>query len=202
MKLRGIIQTNAICIPKIALLVGCAIELDKTFLNSYSGIEEGTEKSTVVLGFNHDIVDFYCNRFHEYDMIFPLWQNKYKRLTESFEIARIHYEGSAEAMIIEGDNVWKSCPFDHVGHCNAFVFWIDYYLPVEDGLKIMSTGDRFHHQAIRMLPTPFAVDQDKIFRVSFNLSTEDLKDYNWKFNKSRQVIENEMIKSLLIQIKE
>jgi len=182
MKLRGIVENHAFCIPKWAIVVGCAVELDESFVIAYSGIEEGPEKSATVLGFNHDDVDLYCNRFHEYDMIFPLWQYKCKRLTDTFEIARIHYEGSGETMTIEGDNTWKSCPFQRFGKCSAFAYWVDYHLPIEKGLGIISTGDSYHNQAIRMLPTPILVTQDQSFQVRFHLSTKGFQDYNWTFD--------------------
>jgi hypothetical protein len=181
MKLRGIVHKDALCIPTLARLVGCPIEMDESFLHSYSGLQEGAEKNCTVLGFNHDIVNRYCNRFHEYDMNFPLSQYKYKRLSESFDIARVVYEGSGETMTIEGDGIWKSCKCNQVGKCNAFLYWIEYHLPVQQGVQVISTDDEYHHQSIRLFQSQVHVDQDSIFRVQFNLNSEGLKDYDWSF---------------------
>jgi len=181
MKLRGIVCNNAFCIPSSARLVGCAIELDEFFINSYSGIEKGVKNIRTILDFNHDVVDAHCNRFHEYDMNYPLWQFKHRKLTEPFEIARILYEGSVETMMIEGDGVWKSCTFGKVGKCAAFLYWIDYHLPVQQGFQIISTKDEYHFQSIRLLKTPVVVANHTTFFVQFNLSSDDDSDYNWSF---------------------
>jgi hypothetical protein len=155
--------------------MGCAIELDPSFLDSYTGVND-------LLGFNHKDVHRYSARLHEYDLVFPLWQYKGKKLTTSFEVVRIQYDGSGELMTIKGDHVWVSCPFIDVGACSAFAYWVEYHLAVSDGTYMtISTGDHYHQQAVRMLPEPTLIGPDKTFEVRFSVSTNECNDYSWEF---------------------
>ena len=94
--------------------MACVVQFDQ--LNSAYGRVGDVE------GFRHDSVNGYGDCYHTYDLSLSLWQYRYKRLTDSFAVATIRYEG-APPTLEKADGL---ALFISEGVAHAVMFWIDY----------------------------------------------------------------------------
>lgn len=174
LKQRRVISSNAISVPSYAAVMGCAVQFD-SFAKAYKRCGD-TNGSSRVRGFCHDVVNQLGCRYHQQDTSLPLWQYHYKRMTDSFELARISYEGSCP---IENNGVWKSVPFRMSGICHGLVSWIEYGLRIatddsssgDCDFRVMTTASRSHQQLMRMLPAPVTLSEDNICNALFFCKT-------------------------------
>ena len=96
-------------------------------------------------------------------MKFPLAQYHWKSLSENFAVATLEYEGSADSMAIKGDGVWAQVPMK-CGTCHGIAIWVDYGMRERIGeseeynFSTMTSGNRFHQQAVRFLPHPVVIN--------------------------------------------
>lgn len=164
LKVKGLVKNTAISVPSVASVKCCAIEFHDCVTDAHCGLkgENGT-----ICDFKHDDAIRYAQKFNTHDIILPLWQYKWKQLSDVITLAEINYEGDASSMCITGDGEWSRIKFIHDGSCSAIVHWIDYGLRVSDGqdnvnedertFKTISSGNRYHYQTIRMLSSPIII---------------------------------------------
>ncbi len=191
LKRRGLVKPDALSVPSFASVKCCAIEFHSCVVDAHCGLKTDNDGSSIC-NIKHDEAILYGQNFCTHDIMFPLWQYKWKRLSKDFELAKINYEGDATLMTISGDGEWCHMDFSTFGTCHAIVHWIDYGLKVQEkgcgeeirmGFKVMTTGNKFNQQAVRMLPLPVSVDEDNIdsLRVSvkplFANACQNMEDY-------------------------
>jgi len=199
MKNRGLVKTDAISVPSFASVVCCAIEFHPCVANAYCGLNHDDAS---IRSFKHESVSHYGNKFDACNMKFPLWQYKWKRLSHNVTLAKIPYEGTVESMNIIGNEEWTEVEFSNNGLCHAIVYWIEYGLRVRsnnktgsstsnDGeYKIISSGNRYHQQAVKMLSSPVKVMSEDIgsgkllVKPLFGESCEDTNDHSFEIKVS------------------
>jgi len=123
-----------------------------------------------ICDFRHDDVDRYADRYHTNDMALNMREYRWKRLSNDIQLAKIPYEGKdVELDSISGNGEWAESSFTSVGTCHALVFWVEYGMRVRAGqdggpssFSTMHTGDRYHHQAVRMLRNHTVVSDDSL----------------------------------------
>ena len=169
LKERGIVKADAASIPAVATVKCCAVEFHPSVTKAHCGLsnENGT-----ICGFKHEDAILYGQNFHTHDIVMPLWQYKWRRMSGNVTLADIRYEGDSTLMTISGDSEWSKINFSSHGTCWAIVHWIDYGCRVKDDedlleshestLKVISTGNRYNQQSVRMMPAPIHVQKDDI----------------------------------------
>ena len=158
LKRRQVIKSDAISVPAFASIKACAIELHPDVFGAYSEFP-----SKEVCGFRHDDVTNHGALHHTYDTIFPLWQYRWKPLSDPFEVAK-------------------------PGSCHAVAFFIEYGMRIIDesaveSFSVISTGNRYHQQALRFLHQPAVIGEDEISCCSICVKMDfgnDLEDYDFK----------------------
>ena len=154
LKRKQVIKSDAISVPSFASIKACAIELDPDVFEAYS---EFPRKE--VCGFRHEDVANHGALHDTYDTLFPLWQYRWKPLSEPFEVAKMSYEGGEAKMHVSNCESWVSSNFTCPGSCHAVAFFIEYGMRVTDensveSFSMISTGNRYHQQALRFLNQP------------------------------------------------
>ena len=159
LKSRGLISpattSGFVSVPSYARVMGCTIQ--------------ATELSTAykrcdpeLMGFNHDVINQYGNRFHEYDLSLPMWNYNYDVLSDGIELARIEYDGTSNAIVNNG--AWIQAPFNKSGACHALLSWIEYVIRTgEDQTCVISTkSGTSYRQIVRMLREPEVITENDI----------------------------------------
>jgi predicted RNA methylase len=196
-RVRGLISERAVSVPALACIMACVVDFED-FRGAYGSVGGDDE---MITGFLHQAVNYYGNRYHKYDVSIPLWQYKYKRISEPFCVAQIMYERDVS---IE-DNKWVSAQFERSGSADAVVVWVDYLCRTADGAYVReSTNERFdiistsspcHSQAVRKIwPSVLIRDKDlngstKIccrskFDIEDNGGVVDEHSFTFKFVKN------------------
>ena len=154
LKNRGIISGRFISIPSCARVMGCAIQAND-LASAYKGCD------TELMGFNHDVINQYGNRFSEYDLSLPMWNYDYVVLSDEVELVKIDY-GTCE---IINNKIWVDSTFQKVGTCHAMLSWIEYVITNgREGKNCVistKTGTSFR-QIVRMLPEAVSITEDDI----------------------------------------
>ena len=162
---RGLISEQAISVPSLACVMACVIEF-KDFHNAYGSVGGDNEE---VAGIQHKTVN---NYYSTCDVALPLWQYRYKRLSEAFCVARFPYEG--ESIEIQDDK-WVTATFETTGSADAVVFWVDYMCRSSDGtyyytkgsasddrFNVVSTSSSVHRQNVRKLSSSKLVSESDL----------------------------------------
>lgn len=174
LKERDIISSNALSVPSYAAVMGCAIQMN-AFESAYKAC--GDKKlGTRVRGFCHGLVNKLGDRYHRQDTSFPMWQYDCLRMTNSFELARISYEGLCS---IENNGASTSAPFQTPGICHGLLCWVEYGLRIgkkklsirECEFQILTTDSRSHRQVVRKLPEPVTISKEDIGRANIICKT-------------------------------
>ena len=156
LKKRGVISTSALSVPAHARVMACVIEFDD-FSSAYGRVGDRLSENTVA-GFRHASVNYYGDRYHTRSTSFPLWQYRYKQLSNGFCVANILYEGAAPTV----ENVDDSVVLFSEGNAQAVVFWVDYYCRTGANFGIISTATSSHRQLVRKLPKPIAITEEDV----------------------------------------
>jgi protein arginine N-methyltransferase 7 len=177
LKMRNVISPKAVSVPAEACIMGCVVQFDE-FYNAYGKVGDKSGGSDeMVQGFSHRTLNHYGDRYHTYDVSLPLWQYQWKRLSKTFCVSTLSYEG--ETPTIRGDKQWVVADFERTGTCQAVVFFVDYLCRVHNGTHSnQSNGDRFgiistssssHRQTVRKLASPIEVTEaDLIGGIKFH----------------------------------
>lgn len=194
LKRRGLVKSDAISVPSNASVICCAIEFHPCVVNAHCGLKA---ENGSICNFKHDDAKLYGENFHTHDMVFPLWQYKWKRLSDNFTVAKITYEGGEKSMSVIGDGEWSKVKFSKPGTCHAIAYWIDYGLRVglnDDGISIVqnddyfttiTSGNRFNQQTVRMLPSPIPISKEEVaslhlsIKPSFHDKCGEMEDYSF-----------------------
>lgn len=183
LKRRGIISSTAISVPTYANVMACVVECEQ-FSSAYGQVGDSTFHK--VAGFNHSAVNYYGNRYHTYDVSLPLWQYRYKPLSQPFCVATIPYEGASQTIETKGG---KSI-FTSTGFAQAVVFWVDYYCRTKADVEVITTSSSSHRQLVRKLDMSIVVSEDDIkaglkfcCRASFDIGSPDgIEDHSFSFD--------------------
>ena len=183
LKRRGIISSTAISVPTYANVMACVVECEQ-FFSAYGQVGDSTFRK--VAGFKHSAVNYYGNRYHTYDVSLPLWQYRYKPLSQPFCVATIPYEGASQTIETKGGE----SIFTSTGSAQAVVFWVDYYCRTNADFEVISTASSSHRQLIRKLIKSIAVSEDDIkaglkfcCRASFDIGSPDgIEDHSFSFD--------------------
>ena len=177
MKKRGIIKSDAVSVPSYASIKACAVQFDDSVVKAHCGLREPS-----ICGFSHEDVSQYGHFFSTHDMKLPLVQYKWKRLSDDFTIAKLAYDGSVEAMTINGDGEWTDTALKN-GECHGIVLWVEYGMRVKkerdekEAFSTITTGNRYHQQAFRFLKCPTAVKEGSHICVKPVFHTSSLEDH-------------------------
>ena len=176
LKTRGVVKDDSISVPSFANVMVCAIQLDESIAIAHSGL-----KKPFLQGFSHDEVSKYGKLFSTYDITMPMSQYKWKRLSENFCVAKIQYDGPAEAMVIDGDGTWVKSELKS-GKIHGIAIWIDYRVRFEnecskETFHTITTGNRYHQQAFRFVPTPSEVSEGSFIKVKFSFA-DNIEDHD------------------------
>lgn len=200
LKQRGLVKADALSVPSYASVKCCAIEFHHCVTDAHCGLNV---KAECICTFKHKDAILYGQNFHTHDMIFPLWQYKWKKLSDTFTVAKITYEGDVKSMLIHGDGEWSKVKMLRAGTCHGIVHWIDYGLRVKDGnnssgqdesvFRVMSTGNRYNQQSIRMLSSPITIQQkdvgllELLVKPLFQDAIEGIEDYSFEIKVKKNI---------------
>ena len=183
LKKRGVISPSALSVPAYAKIMSCVVEFDD-FFSAYGKVDD-------VAGFCHASVNSYGDRYHTYDVSLPLWQYRYKRLSEVVCVANISYEGAAPTIESLGGSL-SGVSFELIsgGFAQAAVFWVDYACRVGDGERfdIISTAKPSHRQIVRKLDKPIVITEADLIagavfhcRASFGDDPSGIEGHSFTF---------------------
>ena len=193
LKQKGLVKHDAISLPTSASIIVCAVELDDNVARAHSGL-----RSSSLCGFNHEEVTLNASSPSSYDIKFPAFQYKWKKLSRSFPIAKIQYDGPVTSMKIGGDGEWSDSIKLDSGECHGIFIWIEYEYEIKgasnhDGSldsngtgtsttnkSVISTGNRNHQQAFRFLDRAVSVGGDHVISIKPSFSKETLEDHDFE----------------------
>ncbi len=195
LKRRSLIKSDAISVPSYAEIKCCAVEFHPDVSHAHCGLN--AEEGAFICGLSHRNVTSYSKNFSKYDMTFPLWQYKWKRLSDNFTVANLEYEDS---MNISGEDTWCEIAFSRPGTCHCLAFFVDYGLRIrrenmseiettdndDDFQHMTTTGNRYHQQTIRMLASPKVIMEkdigsSKLFVRPLFKNTERIHEEDYSF---------------------
>ncbi|KAL7532981.1 hypothetical protein ACHAXR_007657 [Thalassiosira sp. AJA248-18] len=186
LKARGVISPSALSVPAHARIMACVLEFDE-FNSAYGPVGD----QDAVAGFRHASVNYYGNRCHMASL--PLWQYRYKQLTQEFCVARLSYEGAVPTIEIIDDSVELTLE----GVAQAVVLWVEYSCRTNNATSNGSSGDHFdvistasssHRQIVQRLPEPIAVTEADVkagakfcCKASFGIDPGEIEDLSFSF---------------------
>mmetsp|Transcript_33422 Transcript_33422/g.61369 ORF Transcript_33422/g.61369 Transcript_33422/m.61369 type:complete len:522 (+) Transcript_33422:20-1585(+) len=193
-KSRGVISPSALSVPAYAKVMACVVEFDE-FSSAYGRVGDVND-GDLVRGFRHGAVNHYGDRYDAHDVSLPLWQYRYKRLSEKFCVAKFSYEGAVPKIDADGCSV----EFVSEGLAQCVVFWIEYGCRTmnattgeEETLGIISNASSSHRQIIRKLREPIAITGADVkdgstfsCKASFGDDTDGIEDHSFTFEFVRQ----------------
>lgn len=178
LKLRGVVKSDAVCIPSYAKVMVCAVQLHQSVADSYAGLLESK-----LCGFSHDEVSKYGNFFSCYDFKIPMFQYKWRKLSRNFCVSTIQYNGPAEMMLIGGENGECIEADLSEGIFHGIAIWVDYYHKIKDdnsehSVRTITTGNLHHHQAFRFAKNPTVIRKNgAILKLKISFDSDDLEDH-------------------------
>jgi hypothetical protein len=112
------------------------------------------------------------------DMRFQLAQYRWKRLSEDIELGILDFKHCQETFATAKNVKLK------FGICHAIAIWVDYGVEISDQVyNFISTGDKFHQQAVRFLVEPIRINKtaDKFIEISMTLgSVGKMEDHDFR----------------------
>ncbi len=194
LKEKGVVKSDAVSLPTRATVMACAVELDDSVAKAHAGMQ-----SSLLCGINHEQVTQNASMPSSYDIKFPAFQYKWKRLSRNFPITKIQFDGPVTKMKISGDGEW-SAPIElESGNCHGIFVWVEYDYEIK-GLSsdassdtrptrtIVSTGNRHHQQAFRFLESVISVGEGYGMSVKPSLNIEGLEDHDFQINVSKEKV--------------
>jgi protein arginine N-methyltransferase 7 len=171
LRVRGVVSPTACVVPSSCRLMGCAVESEQLRL-AYRACGDVADKSDddgdndrhhagSIRGFDHSIVNYSGDCFHEFDLSLPLWQYPHRRLSSSFEIANLSFTDPSETSI----ETMSRVNIDQVGTCDAIMVWLSYDLGLGHN-SMLSTDGRSYRQIVRMLKAPVPIEAQEVGRAT------------------------------------
>jgi len=175
--------------------MACVVQF-KDFYGAYGKVGDN---DGMVAGFQHGAVNFHGARYHTYDVSLPLCQYQYKRLSKTFCIAKIDYDGNNPKLVAVDDDGegWACTQFERTGTAHAFVCWVDYMCRTDEGRYLHENGDLFdvistssssHNQAVRKLDEAIAITESIVNDgtkfccfASFGSDPDGIEDHSFAF---------------------
>ncbi|KAL7498561.1 hypothetical protein ACHAWT_006432 [Skeletonema menzelii] len=194
MKQRGLISLTSISIPSVAIIMAVAVECDD-FFQAYGQVGDSEEK---ILGcFDHNPVNFFGDRYSNYDVSLRVSEYKYKALSDPFCVAKLLYD---EVKIEAGGEKdgWASGKITRPGNCQGAIFYLDYLCCVpkekgthqKDGMHYatVTTSSASHRQIVRKLQSSTVITEadvqkgTKCFcKASFEDDINGIEDHSFTF---------------------
>jgi hypothetical protein len=179
LKLRGVVKSDAVCVPSHAKVMVCAVQLHQSVVDSYAGLLDSK-----LCGFSHVEVSKYGGFFSSFDVKIPMFQYKWRRLSENVCVSNIQYDGPAELMYIGSENGECTIEADLTeGLFHGIVIWVDYFHSIKDDIseesvRTITTGNIHHHQAFRFATNPTPITENgAILKVKMTFGSKTLEDH-------------------------
>lgn len=173
LKENEIISDGVVSVPSYASIKACAIEFSEEVVQAHCGLY-----SPDIEGFSHECMREYGALYSKYDMRFQLAQYRWKRLSEDIELGILDFKHCQETFATAKKVKLK------LGICHAIAIWVDYGVEISDQVyNFISTGNKFHQQAIRFLGEPIRINKtaDKFIEISMTLgSVRKMEDHDFR----------------------
>lgn len=180
LKQKGVVKSDALSVPSHANVMVCAIQFNQSIADAYTGLLQPN-----LCGFSHHEAFKYGEYFSAHDLKIPLFQYKWKRLSQNFCIAKLNYNGQVETMFNDSKHgEWVEADLSE-GVFHGIAIWVDYVVLVqgqshkEDNcLQTITTGNFYHQQAFRFSKVPTTIPKEGAkLEVKISFDSNNFEDH-------------------------
>ena len=189
---RRMISRTARVLPGRCRIMACAIES----VELRSAYKACGDTESRLMGFDHKYINKLGGDFSQFDLVLPMWQYEYTRLSENVELAYLDFERSCDDDGHHLGQVFASkAKFTRKGNFDAVMVWVEFEFHSLEGSISLHTCRPGNLQLIRMAKQSEEIFDDATKRASLEcyfrftedvFQTHDIKMFVKKQNSEER----------------